>query len=96
MLTLLTFANLHLTFVSSSSHNNITKTSPQAVCPQNQSVVEDKDRGVLISGSSLVLQRVTRDQAGAYSCAASNLEGDAVSNTVNIQIRCESSRGPQL
>ena len=53
-------------------------------------MVEDKERGILISGSSLVLQRVSRDQAGAYSCAASNLEGDAVSNTVNIQIRCES------
>ena len=65
-------------------------TSPQAVCLQNQSVVEDKARGILISGSSLVLQRVSRDQAGAYSCAASNLEGDAVSNTVHIQIRCES------
>ena len=53
-------------------------------------MVEDKERGILISGSSLVLQRVSRDQAGAYSCAASNLEGDAVSNTVDIQIRCES------
>ena len=53
-------------------------------------MVEDKERGILISGSSLVLQRVSRDQAGAYSCAASNLEGDAVSNTVHIQIRCES------
>ena len=51
------------------------------------------EQGVLISGSSLVLQSVTRAQAGAYTCVASNLEGDTESNSLEIQIKCESVRG---
>ena len=50
------------------------------------------EQGVLISGSSLVLQSVTRAQAGAYTCVASNLEGDTESNSLGIQIKCESVR----
>ena len=48
------------------------------------------EQGVLISGSSLVLQSVTRAQAGVYTCVASNLEGDTESNSLEIQIKCES------
>ena len=58
---------------------------------QNESVVQDIDKGVLISGNSLVLQKVTRDQAGDYSCHASNLEGDTTSSLIKIQIRCKNS-----
>ena len=53
-------------------------------------MVQDLSQGVLISGSSLVLQGGRRDQAGDYSCHASNLEGDTTSDIINIQIRCES------
>ena len=52
-------------------------------------MVQDLSQGVLISGSSLVLQGVRREQAGDYSCYASNLEGDTTSDIINIQIRCE-------
>ena len=52
-------------------------------------VVQDLSRGVLISGSSLVLQEVSREQAGDYTCFASNLEGDTVSDILNVQIRCK-------
>ena len=52
-------------------------------------VVQDLSRGVLTSGSSLVLQEVRREQAGNYACFASNLEGDTSSDSINIQIRCE-------
>ena len=52
-------------------------------------MVQDLSQGVLISGSSLVLQEVRRDQAGDYTCYASNLEGDTTSDIINIQIRCE-------
>ena len=56
---------------------------------QNRSVEQDISRGVLITGNSLVLQRVSRDQAGDYSCHASNLEGDSTSRVINIQIKCK-------
>ena len=52
-------------------------------------VVQDLSQGVLLSGSSLVLQEVRRDQAGDYTCHASNLEGDTTSDIINIQIRCK-------
>ena len=52
-------------------------------------VEQDLERGILVSGSSLVLQRVRREQAGNYSCRASNLQGDAVSNQKQISIKCE-------
>ena len=58
---------------------------------QNETVVQDIGRGVLISGNSLVLQSVTRDQAGDYSCHASNLEGDTTSSIIKIEIRCKNS-----
>ena len=56
---------------------------------QNVTVQQDLDRGILISGTSLVLQRVNRSQAGNYSCVASNLEGDAESNPLTVRIRCK-------
>ena len=52
-------------------------------------MVQDLSRGVLISGSSLVLQEVGREQAGDYTCFASNLEGDTTSDILNVQIRCK-------
>ena len=56
---------------------------------QNKTVEQKIGQGVLISGSSLVLQSVTRAQAGNYTCLATNLEGDAESNSIDIQIKCE-------
>ena len=56
---------------------------------QNKTVEQKIGKGVLISGSSLVLQSVTRAQAGNYTCLATNLEGDAESNSIDIQIKCE-------
>ena len=63
---------------------------------QNKTVEQKIGQGVLISGSSLVLQSVTRAQAGNYTCVASNLEGDAESNTLEIAIKCESGKGGNM
>ncbi|XP_076043918.1 nephrin-like isoform X2 [Oratosquilla oratoria] len=49
-------------------------------------VTHNKTAGVLVS-ESLVLQNVTLDKSGWYQCRASNVEGDAQSNVVNITIK---------
>jgi len=49
-------------------------------------VLHDKSAGVIISGSSLVLQSVGRKQAGTYTCVASNLEGDTQSNMLELKV----------
>ena len=52
-------------------------------------VASNKARGVITSGNSLVLQGVTRQMAGAYTCVASNTEGDTESNQVYLQVKCK-------
>ena len=52
-------------------------------------VLHDKSNGIIISGSSLVLQKVGRKQAGKYSCVASNLEGDTQSNILRLKVMCK-------
>ena len=63
---------------------------------QNLSIVQDLDKGILISDTSLVLQKVKRTQSGNYTCVASNLEGDAESNPLNVQIMCEFQDGSHV
>ena len=56
---------------------------------QDVMVSNDPEKGVLITGQSLVLQRVDRRRAGRYACVASNLEGDTQSNEIELKIKCE-------
>ena len=52
-------------------------------------VLHDKNAGIIISGSSLVLQGVSRKMSGLYSCVASNIEGDTSSNTLELKVMCK-------
>ena len=45
--------------------------------------------GVILSDHSLVLQSVTRDKAGDYTCLAANTEGKGTSNHVTLRVRCK-------
>lgn len=56
---------------------------------QDVMVTHDKATGVVISGSSLVLQGVTRKMSGKYSCVASNIEGDTESESLELKIKCK-------
>lgn len=46
----------------------------------------NRSAGLLISGTSLVLQKVRRERAGVYTCAAHNSEGQGSSNAVSLNI----------
>lgn len=45
--------------------------------------------GLLVANQSLVLQRVRRDQAGAYACRAQNSLGATTSTIFHLQVNCK-------
>jgi len=44
---------------------------------------------ILPGGHSLVLQSVTKNSAGEYSCMAANVEGKSASRPVTLEVMCE-------
>ncbi|XP_069959342.1 nephrin-like [Cherax quadricarinatus] len=54
---------------------------------QGEELVHNVSAGVLVSEATLALQRVGRQRSGRYQCVASNVEGDAHSNTIHIAIK---------
>lgn len=67
------------------------KSNPPVIRVQwyhNGALVEhDVAGGVVVSGLSLVLQRLRRKHSGTYTCAAINYEGRNTSNPVHITVR---------
>ena len=57
---------------------------------QSEMLYADQENGVIMSTSSLVLQRVTKAAVGDYVCRAVNTEGTGESNPVPLKIMCES------
>lgn len=56
---------------------------------QGQIVQHSPKTGVIVSSSDLALQSVQIDQAGNYTCIASNVEGDGESNIVELKVMCK-------
>ncbi|XP_054284523.1 hemicentin-2-like [Macrosteles quadrilineatus] len=52
-----------------------------------QEIMSNSKGGVLVSNQSLVLQDVTRQRAGRYTCLAVNSEGEGESNTVYLDVK---------
>lgn len=45
--------------------------------------------GVIMGNRSLVLQSLSTDNTGLYSCQAANTVGKGMSNVVNLDIKCK-------
>lgn len=52
-------------------------------------VMQPNQKKVIMSSSDLALQGISRNQAGNYSCTASNVEGDGDSNVVQLKVMCK-------
>ena len=57
---------------------------------QGEEMKQNVREGVIMGNRSLVLQSLTTDNTGLYSCQATNNVGRTMSNTVNLDIKCKS------
>lgn len=55
---------------------------------QGVEVRQERENGILLTNRSLVVQEVTRSDAGRYTCQASNVEGDSTSPPVILAVQC--------
>lgn len=56
---------------------------------QEEELHHNATAGVVLSDHSLVLQSITRESAGGYTCMAANVEGRTKSNVVNLAVMCK-------
>ena len=52
-------------------------------------IKQDVSQGVILSNLTLVIQHVTRDTRGQYTCVAGNSEGSVTSNVLSLDIQCK-------
>jgi hypothetical protein len=66
-----------------------TTTPNVLLSVQGLPIHNNASTGVILSNQTLVLQSVTRNISGLYTCLASNSEGDSESNPFNLDVKCE-------
>ena len=67
----------------------VKKLCISKVCFQGKRIEEDLSKGVIISNQTLVLQSVKLNNAGLYTCVASNVVADGESNALHLDIKCK-------
>ena len=60
----------------------------------NYSLLQGKEliagtAGVFVSNMSLVVQKVTKDNGGAYTCHCTNSRGTGTSHPLNLDVKCK-------
>ena len=56
---------------------------------QGKRVDENVTNGIILGNQTLVIQAVTTDHAGLYTCVASNVVADGESNALMLDIKCK-------
>ena len=56
---------------------------------QAQTIYQDKNGGIIISGNSLAVQNIQRQNEGNYSCLAANDVEMVESKPINLNIKCK-------
>ena len=74
--------------VSTPSYEKLEESPALILFLQGSPLQHDVSSGIIISNQSLVVQRVTRSDAGQYTCHVFNSEGEGVSNEVHLAVKC--------
>ncbi|KAK8373915.1 hypothetical protein O3P69_012670, partial [Scylla paramamosain] len=84
-------ANLTCTVIGSNPPPRVTWLRHGQPLPrtqtQGQLVSHNLSGGVIVSQTTLAVQKAQRERSGEYKCSASNVEGDAMSNPLVISIK---------
>lgn len=56
---------------------------------QGEEIHQNVTAGIILTDTSLVLQKVTKYASGNYTCMAANVEGKGTSNSVTLAIMCK-------
>ncbi|KAK7598080.1 hypothetical protein V9T40_006315 [Parthenolecanium corni] len=65
------------------------KAFKQAWFHNGEEIHQNVTAGIILTDTSLVLQKVTKYASGNYTCMAANVEGKGTSNSVTLAIMCK-------
>lgn len=54
-------------------------------------LLTSQSSGIIVTNQSLVLQKVRRQHSGRYQCMAFNIEGDSLSDTIDLKVKCKAT-----